>query len=133
YLWPIPQDLGTVAWRVDAYRGVLYLHRGLTGSELVVFENPTKIMSSQILGFRYYSTRDLRSPGVMDESYGVPIAYGLAASCVLPLIWLWRLHLALARRRRLRDGQCPACGYDLRGSPAGGACPECGAEREAAR
>lgn len=31
---------------------------------------------------------------------------------------------ASRRRRRLRDGRCPECAYDLRGTPAG--CPECG-------
>lgn len=33
---------------------------------------------------------------------------------------------ALVRRLRRRPGLCPACSYDLRGLPAGSACPECG-------
>lgn len=35
------------------------------------------------------------------------------------------IFMALRRRRRVRRGLCPACGYDLRASP--GKCPECGA------
>jgi hypothetical protein len=38
--------------------------------------------------------------------------------------------LALRRRRRIRRGVCPACGYDLRGRAAdseANLCPECGA------
>ena len=34
-------------------------------------------------------------------------------------------------RERVRSGRCPACGYDLRGTPGsasgGKTCPECGA------
>ena len=36
-----------------------------------------------------------------------------------------RLQAKLLRQARLRDGLCPACGYDLRASP-GRRCPECG-------
>ena len=38
-----------------------------------------------------------------------------------PSIFRWR-----RRRRRLRSGLCPACGYDLRGGHT--RCPECGVE-----
>ena len=31
------------------------------------------------------------------------------------------------RLERTKDGRCAACGYDLRGNPFGGHCPECGA------
>ncbi|MBX3405156.1 MAG: hypothetical protein KF869_00205 [Phycisphaeraceae bacterium] len=33
----------------------------------------------------------------------------------------------LVRARRRRRGLCPACAYDLRATPAGSPCPECGA------
>lgn len=37
----------------------------------------------------------------------------------------WRLgRTDRIERRRLREGRCPACGYDLRATP--GRCPECG-------
>ena len=55
-------------------------------------------------------------------------------SAAPPLAWL---RARLRRRRRLKRGLCPACGYDLRATPeTGGAllscCPECGARNPAA-
>jgi hypothetical protein len=49
------------------------------------------------------------------------IALGLA---IMPARSAWILH-----RRRIARGTCPACGYDLRGTPSK-TCPECGAARE---
>jgi hypothetical protein len=61
-----------------------------------------------------------------------PIWPGFAINTVFYAAVLWLLFAAasaLRRRRRIRRGLCPKCGYDLRGSPRGAdatACPECG-------
>jgi hypothetical protein len=47
--------------------------------------------------------------------------WALALACAAPPALLVRTQL---RRRRTRPGLCPACGYDLRGTPT--QCPECG-------
>lgn len=50
------------------------------------------------------------------------IAYGVVfAGC-----WFFVGRRGRQQGRRLREGHCPACGYDLRASP--GRCPECGRE-----
>jgi hypothetical protein len=57
-----------------------------------------------------------------------PFWLASAALAVPGPIWAWH------RWTRRGFSTCPACGYDLRGTPSGGTCPECGAdsgEREA--
>ena len=52
---------------------------------------------------------------------------GLAAA--LPgLLWGLSFIPYLERKRRIREGLCAACGYDLTGNLSG-VCPECGAQR----
>jgi hypothetical protein len=43
------------------------------------------------------------------------------STAVLPLLWL---NSHVKKRRRLKHGLCPTCGYDLRASKD--RCPECG-------
>jgi hypothetical protein len=51
----------------------------------------------------------------------VPHWAAAAAAMLLPATWVAR---QINRRRRVRRGHCPTCGYDLRASPE--RCPECG-------
>jgi hypothetical protein len=68
----------------------------------------------------------------------IPIGGMLLASCVFPPFILVLVPLALAwvglcvlgfpyfECVRAHGPTCVACGYDLRGLPLGGRCPECG-------
>lgn len=66
--------------------------------------------------------------GVQRTIIFLRVPHGLVAGlfAIPPAVWtVWRLR-RLRRDRRVRRGLCPACGYDLRATAAGGACPECG-------
>ena len=53
-----------------------------------------------------------------------PLWLPLALSLVVPGHWMVRRAASRKRDRRRSSGLCPACGYDLRGTPEH--CPECG-------
>ena len=50
--------------------------------------------------------------------------YLLSLAAALPWLWLWVRHLR-RRRRRLAEGHCSSCAYDLTGNISG-VCSECG-------
>ncbi|MCX5659969.1 MAG: hypothetical protein NTW19_09645 [Planctomycetota bacterium] len=54
----------------------------------------------------------------------IPCWFLILLSIPLPVLWVRDF-----RRRRALVSCCTSCGYDLRGSPAEGDCPECGAKR----
>jgi hypothetical protein len=84
-----------------------------------------RVGSFWVGGWERLETQDRTPPVVyyaryyIKDGFLVALLAGLAVACA-----------GLAHRPRLREstGQCPACGYDLRGSE-GASCPECGAER----
>ena len=58
--------------------------------------------------------------------HSMPVLLLVAPLAALPAV---RLIQVRRRARRLKSNLCPACGYDLRATPA--RCPECGAEATA--
>jgi hypothetical protein len=58
----------------------------------------------------------------LDVPHWLVVLIGLA----LPAWWWLLRRRGLLRLHRLSHGLCVSCGYDLRESPPGGRCPECG-------
>jgi hypothetical protein len=75
---------------------------------------------NRCLGF-YVASGDSGKDGPF-HIVAVPHWFAFVLMAIVPSVWIWRMRAA--QRRRLA-GLCPACGYDLRGTPD--RCPECGA------
>ncbi len=60
------------------------------------------------------------------HTVGIPLWMPLVLFAAYPVAILWRG--PIRRRLRGQQGQCPVCGYDLRGNKSG-VCPECGHTR----
>ena len=69
--------------------------------------------------FRYWS-----STNGWFYTLAISLWYPIAACFVAPSAWLYQ-------RSRMRESLCPACRYDLRGTPDAEACPECGCKLRA--
>jgi hypothetical protein len=67
---------------------------------------------------------DLRALALGPMWAGFAANTGVFAAVVMGLLWI---PVAMRRRRRLREGRCFRCGYDLRGGGGDSKCPECGA------
>jgi hypothetical protein len=107
---------------------------------------PTTIEKKSGWPFRCLSGWGIGEPPVSFEWHGIvaigdhldranillpyyPIWPGFALNTLFyaALAWgVWQVPLAMRRRSRRRAGKCARCGYDLRATPAGSPCPECG-------
>lgn len=76
----------------------------------------------RLMGFRWDLDFSRPSLGIDFFHFTFPFWFAVPLLLIWPGIWLKDAR----RSRRTVGGQCMACGYDLRGSPVGGACPECG-------
>jgi len=89
------------------------------------------VRDSPWLKFRSnYSSRPDRptgwSRGTIVRRWGVTIPWWVATgvASALPALWAMRKLRARGAARRIAQGRCARCGYDIRMSP--GLCPECG-------
>jgi hypothetical protein len=80
----------------------------------------------QQAGFDFHSSATPSTPPEIVKGFIIPHWFAVTVFLIPSTLWFHRRIKSLRRERRQRKGLCPACGYDLRESPA--RCPECGNE-----
>jgi len=78
-------------------------------------------------GFLFWSGETSASRGT---AIFWPCRFAVLATAMPPVGWCVARFKQRARRKRIRRGLCPSCGYDLRATPD--RCPECGTRAAAA-
>jgi len=119
---------GSGRWPTPTFTGVY--HNGEIPFDLNLYR--TSVQKAEVdwnAGpFAYWRTVEMttRYHRVFFPMWLPPVVFS-----VLPALWLRRQHNERQARRRLSDGACPACGYDLSGNAGlsnihSARCPECG-------
>jgi hypothetical protein len=118
--WPMLSFAGAQAERIDQPAGRPVIRTESSHWAVQVVANPI------IDSYGYY-TPERRLLPLWPTFAGFAINTLFYASILLGGWLLFVAPFALRRRIRTKRGLCPACGYNLRGSPAtSDACPECG-------
>jgi hypothetical protein len=106
-------------------------HRVSVDLRDVALSTPAPLPPSQVLGFAVIHNDFAgklnmpASPRQIVWKFLIPHWAMVFVLGVVPAIWLYvRLRPMSVRARRLQEGRCIQCGYDLRASPE--RCPECG-------
>ena len=116
-----PLRVGPLAFLLRAYRGAITITAFSAADWLPTFGRLS--WSYHLLGFGL--ERHIASAAYY--TLFLPQWLLILALLAYPYIFLRRTPIWLsARRQRLAQGLCPACGYDLRAHKAGDRCPECG-------
>jgi hypothetical protein len=120
-LWPLEQESGVTGagWSVVSWRRGLRLVEAAAAKIRRLPQGSSEVTLASGQTFRV-----MYMPVAMAPGFALNTAL-YASAWYLLLFTPFPLFRAGRRRFRVSRGMCPACAYDLKGSPRG-PCPECG-------